>query len=264
MSASDPSGACPVDICPGAHLKPGGGMTKTNTDYVETGGTCNSSTPGCPGYEDLKQVQCLNSGGSYNENDGSCTQVHQQLPSGALNYGTSPGCTSCGAVIPQTNYIAVAIGLAPIAVLACVLSCPEIAVGFLAAPAAFGAGFAAVWCLISGSPCAELPAGGEGPVATPAFGVDESMVAELRQAGTKFDPASLIATGRRSSDGKIVFLESGNDKAGLAHIVGPHGSQFEQMGIPEAKIPDFVMTGATTGEIVGYQGKGTGSKFNEV
>jgi len=53
---------------------------------------------------------------------------------------------------------------------------------------------------------------------------------ELTANGVKFTPENVIAT-TRSSSVKVVFLETGNLKAGLQHLIEEHGSQFAQMGV---------------------------------
>jgi filamentous hemagglutinin len=80
--------------------------------------------------------------------------------------------------------------------------------------------------------------------------------------GIKFTSENVVGAAKDSS-GKIIFLEKGNSKAGLQHIVKEHGSQFSQIGVSEARIPDVVMKAVTDGKIVGYQGTGTGRPIYE-
>jgi len=94
-------------------------------------------------------------------------------------------------------------------------------------------------------------------------GVASNDLAELRANGVKFTPENVVATGRNSS-GQVIFLETGNSKAGLQHIVKAHGEDFAKIGIPEAKIPDIVMQAATQGKLVGYQGRDTGRPIYEI
>ena len=42
---------------------------------------------------------------------------------------------------------------------------------------------------------------------------------------------------RKLDDGRIVWLEQGNDRSGLEHIVASHGDQFQTKGVPLADIP---------------------------
>jgi filamentous hemagglutinin len=110
--------------------------------------------------------------------------------------------------------------------------------------------------------------GGLGGV-RPSTGIDAkgtlntSLLEELTANGVKFTPENVIATTRNSS-GKVVFLETGNSKAGLQHIIEEHGSQFAQMGVSEAQIPGVVMKAVSEGKLVGYQGSGAGRPIYEL
>jgi len=57
-------------------------------------------------------------------------------------------------------------------------------------------------------------------------------------------------------DGKIVFLETGNDRAGLQHILKQHMDDFANQGILAEQIPDAIMAALGTGQLIGYQGGG--------
>ncbi|WP_277749120.1 VENN motif pre-toxin domain-containing protein [Serratia plymuthica] len=92
--------------------------------------------------------------------------------------------------------------------------------------------------------------------------VTKSLFKEMTTQGIKFTPENVVGAAKDSS-GKIIFLEKGNSKAGLQHIVKEHGSQFSQIGVSEARIPDVVMKAVTDGKIVGYQGTGTGRPIYE-
>ncbi|MCP4308913.1 MAG: hypothetical protein GY788_29390 [bacterium] len=85
----------------------------------------------------------------------------------------------------------------------------------------------------------------------------------MAAAGVKHDPASVVRIARDSS-GRVVFLETGNSRAGLTHIVGQHGDDFARRGISESQIPDLVTDAASRGTIVGYQGADTGRPIYEV
>ncbi|WP_223533549.1 filamentous hemagglutinin N-terminal domain-containing protein [Pseudomonas sp. GL-RE-20] len=93
--------------------------------------------------------------------------------------------------------------------------------------------------------------------------VNTSLLDELTANGVKFTPENVVAT-TRSSNGKVVFLETGNSKAGLQHIIEEHGSQFAQMGVSEAQIPSVVMKAVSEGKLVGYQGSGAGRPIYEL
>ena len=90
-----------------------------------------------------------------------------------------------------------------------------------------------------------------------------SLLDELTANGVKFTAEDIVAVAR-DPNGKIVFLESGNSKAGLQHIIERHGGEFAQMGVPEAEVPGVVMKAVTEGKIVGYQGSGTGRPIYEL
>ncbi|WP_330437878.1 WXG100 family type VII secretion target [Micromonospora sp. NBC_00821] len=99
----------------------------------------------------------------------------------------------------------------------------------------------------------KLGAGDSGtPKPRPGRGERQELLDELSQAGIKHNPEQIVAIGR-NRDGKIVFLETGNDRAGLAHITSRHADDFAKVGVPEEKIPDLVFTAVTRGEVVGTQ-----------
>jgi hypothetical protein len=57
----------------------------------------------------------------------------------------------------------------------------------------------------------------------------------------------------KDANGKIIFLENGNSRAGLRHIVDAHGSDFANIGVPHDKIADLVFTAVIDGKVVGTQ-----------
>jgi hypothetical protein len=52
----------------------------------------------------------------------------------------------------------------------------------------------------------------------------------------------------------VIFIESGTESAGLAHVIKEHGDQFLSKGISLDEIPEVLVRAATEGTIVGYQG----------
>ncbi|HAT3234951.1 TPA: VENN motif pre-toxin domain-containing protein [Serratia marcescens] len=90
----------------------------------------------------------------------------------------------------------------------------------------------------------------------------KSLFKEMTIQGIKFTPENVVGAAKDNS-GKIIFLEKGNSKSGLQHIVEEHGDQFAQIGVSEARIPDVVMKAVTDGKIVGYQGAGAGRPIYE-
>ena len=85
-------------------------------------------------------------------------------------------------------------------------------------------------------------------------GANKALVDELVSSGEKCTPENIVAITKDSSGG-IVWLETGNDRAGLNHIIDEHGSQFHGKGISNEEIPNYVMEAIHQGNIVGYQGK---------
>ena len=89
-----------------------------------------------------------------------------------------------------------------------------------------------------------------------------SLLKEMTSQGIKYTPENIVQVAK-NADGKIVFLETGNSKAGLQHIIGEHAKDFANIGVSEAQIPGVVMKAVSEGKIVGYQGKGTGRPIYE-
>ncbi|WP_246698669.1 MULTISPECIES: hemagglutinin repeat-containing protein [unclassified Rhizobium] len=79
----------------------------------------------------------------------------------------------------------------------------------------------------------------------------------LAANGVKFTRENVVATGR-APNGQIVFLETGTSNAGLQHIIEAHATDFANIGVSRSQIPSVVMQAVTEGNIVGYQGSGTG------
>jgi hypothetical protein len=74
----------------------------------------------------------------------------------------------------------------------------------------------------------------------------------LAEQGIKHNPENIVGIGKTST-GKTVFLETGNSRAGLGHIIEQHGADFERRGISQAQIPDAVITAVTEGKVIGMQ-----------
>lgn len=80
-----------------------------------------------------------------------------------------------------------------------------------------------------------------------------ALIAELQQAGIKHSPEEILQIARRP-DGRVVFLETGNERSGWQHIRDDHTSDFRDRGIPEERIQDAVMAAVTRGRTLGTQG----------
>jgi hypothetical protein len=85
----------------------------------------------------------------------------------------------------------------------------------------------------------------------------EELIGQLRETRVKHNPDAILRIARLS-DGKIVFLELGNDISGWQHIRKNHADEFINRGISEDMIIDAIMSAVTRGVIIGTQGtKGT-------
>jgi filamentous hemagglutinin len=82
----------------------------------------------------------------------------------------------------------------------------------------------------------------------------DELIGQLRARGVKHNPDDILGMARLS-DGKIVFLEIGNDGAGWQHIRKQHAENFAARGIPENQIIDAVMAAVINGRILGNQGR---------
>ena len=85
---------------------------------------------------------------------------------------------------------------------------------------------------------------------------------ELADSGVKYNPDDVVMV-TKNSNGKTVWLERGNDSAGFEHIMKEHGKEFLNKGLKLDKIAHYIATAIREGEIVGYQGRGTGRPIYE-
>lgn len=80
------------------------------------------------------------------------------------------------------------------------------------------------------------------------------LIDDLVEAGVKVTPDDVLKIAKRSDD-TIIFLEKGNDSAGLTHIINRHADDFVRAGIPEERIADIVFEAAVNGTKVGTQAR---------
>ena len=78
----------------------------------------------------------------------------------------------------------------------------------------------------------------------------EGLLAELAHKGVKHTPEDVLKIGR-TVGGQIVFLETGDSRAGLQHIVDRHAADFAGREITRDQIPDAVLHAVTSGKVVG-------------
>ncbi|WP_228478991.1 hypothetical protein [Listeria seeligeri] len=67
--------------------------------------------------------------------------------------------------------------------------------------------------------------------------LDKKLLDELAASGVKYNPEDVVMI-TKAPDGKLLWLEKGNDKVGLKHIVNGHAADFEAKGIKD--IPSFL------------------------
>lgn len=72
-------------------------------------------------------------------------------------------------------------------------------------------------------------------------------------AGTRITPENVVDI-RKLPDGRTVWLETGNDAAGLQHIYRRHEADFASKGIPREQVPTVVMDALQQGNVVGTNG----------
>lgn len=97
-------------------------------------------------------------------------------------------------------------------------------------------------------------------------GEGRALIQEVQSLGYQITPDDVIGI-TKDKTGKIIWLEKGHlgDRpSGLAHILDAHESHFNDKGIQTENISDFVLTAVAKGDIVGYQGKGTGRPIYEI
>ena len=82
-------------------------------------------------------------------------------------------------------------------------------------------------------------------------GKNANLLDELASSGVKYNANDVVAI-TKTADEKLVWLEKGNSRAGLEHIM-QHADQFTTKGISSDKIPDFIMHAIQNGKIVGTQ-----------
>jgi hypothetical protein len=90
----------------------------------------------------------------------------------------------------------------------------------------------------------------------------QDYLGELAANGIKHTPENIVDI-RRIPDGRLAFLETGDADRGLEHIMR-HADDFAKRGVHADQIPDLVMTAVERGNVVGYQGRGTGRPIYDV
>ena len=84
--------------------------------------------------------------------------------------------------------------------------------------------------------------------------LDTGLLDELANSGVKYNPDDVV-TVMKNSDGKIMWLENGNSKAGLTHILERHADDFAAQGVSD--IPKLLENVLSTNPIkTGSNAKG--------
>ena len=84
--------------------------------------------------------------------------------------------------------------------------------------------------------------------------IKKKLCAELTTLGIKHNFFDIVKIDKTQS-GSIIFLEQGNQKSGLIHILENHRQDFINRGILEIQIPDLIIIAAVQGTFIGLQGK---------
>ena len=66
---------------------------------------------------------------------------------------------------------------------------------------------------------------------------NEQLMKELAESGVKYSPDDVIMLAK-TKDGKLLWLETGNEKNGLRHIIKEHSTDFQKRGVYD--IPEFL------------------------
>ncbi|MFC2659083.1 MAG: hypothetical protein ACFN1F_09960 [Segatella sp.] len=85
-------------------------------------------------------------------------------------------------------------------------------------------------------------------------GEGAALIDEVISNGYKISPDDVVLI-TRDPTGKIVWMETGNSRSGLQHIVDRHGHEFNGKGISNSEIPDYVLEAVYQGKIIGTQGR---------
>lgn len=85
-------------------------------------------------------------------------------------------------------------------------------------------------------------------------GAGEALIDEVVSQGYKISPEKVVLITRDPTN-KVVWMETGNAKSGLVHIIERHGKEFNTLGISNCDIPNYVLEAVYQGNIIGTQGR---------
>lgn len=93
--------------------------------------------------------------------------------------------------------------------------------------------------------------GGAGPSTGSDTETAARLIKQVQDSGRKISPEQ-VNWIRELEDGRIVWLEEGNPKSGLQHIVTEHGLQFQTKGVPIDDIPQLLAAAVESKPVVVY------------
>lgn len=76
------------------------------------------------------------------------------------------------------------------------------------------------------------------------------IIDDLVAGGTKITPENVVDI-RKLPDGRTVWLETANSRAGRQHIADGHAEDFAARGVSLDQIPDLIFDALENGQIVG-------------
>ncbi|ASO18687.1 hypothetical protein FHR81_000949 [Actinoalloteichus hoggarensis] len=80
-------------------------------------------------------------------------------------------------------------------------------------------------------------------------------IAELRRRGAAVDPDDVVRA-ERLEDGRIIWIENGNDRTGMGHVLLPDRvGDFAGIHIAREEIEDFLFAAVRHGTVVGHCGR---------
>lgn len=94
---------------------------------------------------------------------------------------------------------------------------------------------------------------GDSHLFTGTRGEAKALIDEVIANGYKISPEKVLMI-TKDANGRIAWLETGNKKSGLQHILEEHEDQFNDHGIIKEDIPNYILEAFYQGNIVGTQG----------
>lgn len=94
--------------------------------------------------------------------------------------------------------------------------------------------------------------------------IGKEFLGELRAAGYKFTEADIIFVTHDATS-RLVWLETGNESAGLKHIILHHAADYKRaLGLDETQIAGFLYQVVTYGTVVRNDPAKVGGGYNRV